>query len=147
MRSTISEMGPLLLTRLNGKQRRQQVNTALDLVGLPAGTYVAAVNDYQNNGVIPAYQLRAVVTASCGNGVVESAEASGATLLPRTSVVALGRSPSGTSKTLVGSVPPRPNGTGPVDLVPWVELAALVALSGGWLVRRVGTTTSRVREG
>jgi len=64
-----------------------------------------------------------------------------------TSVVALGRSPSGTSKTLVGSVPPRPNGTGPVDLVPWVALAALVALFGSWLVRRVGTTASRVREG
>jgi hypothetical protein len=64
-----------------------------------------------------------------------------------TSVVALGRSPSGTSKTLVGSVPPRPNGTGPVDLVPWMALAVLVALSGSWLVRRVGTTASRVREG
>jgi len=64
-----------------------------------------------------------------------------------TSVVALGRSPSGTSKTLVGSVPPRPNGTGPVDLVPWVALAVLVALVGRWLVRRVGTTVSRVSEG
>jgi hypothetical protein len=63
-----------------------------------------------------------------------------------TSVVALGRAPSGTSKTLVGSVPPRPNGTGPVDLVPWVALAALIGLVGSWLVRRLGSASSRVRE-
>jgi hypothetical protein len=64
-----------------------------------------------------------------------------------TSVVALGRSPSGTSKTLVGSVPPRPTGTGPVDLVPWVAVAVLVMLVGSWLLRRLGSAASRVREG
>jgi hypothetical protein len=53
------------------------------------------------------------------------------------SVVATGRSPSGTSKTLIGSVPAPAVGTGPVDLVPWIVAAvALVALAG-WLVPRL----------
>lgn len=39
---------------------------------------------------------------------------------PGTSVVALGRAPGGTSRTLVGAVPPIPAGTGPADLVPWI---------------------------
>jgi hypothetical protein len=53
-----------------------------------------------------------------------------------TSVVAVGRAPSGTTKTLVGSVPPRPNGTGPVDLVPWVALVLGLGFVGTWIVGR-----------
>ena len=84
---------------------------------------------------------------STGTLSVTAPPSAGDAISAGTSVVALGRSPSGTSKTLVGSVPPRPNGTGPVDLVPWIALAALVGLIGSWLVRRLGTTASRVRVG
>ena len=44
-------------------------------------------------------------------------------LEPGTSVLAQGRAPSGTTRILVGAVPPLPSGTGPRDLVPWVALA------------------------
>jgi hypothetical protein len=53
------------------------------------------------------------------------------------SVVATGRTPSGTSKTLVGSIPAPASGTGPVDLVPWVVLALGVAAMASWLVPRL----------
>ena len=53
-----------------------------------------------------------------------------------TSVVATGRSPSGTSMTLVGAIPPKPTGTGPVDLVPWLAAAVVVGMAGSWLVGR-----------
>ena len=46
--------------------------------------------------------------------------------LTGTSVVASGRAPSGTSLTLVGSVPPVPAGMSPAQVVPWV--AALLGL-------------------
>jgi hypothetical protein len=54
-----------------------------------------------------------------------------------TSVVATGRSPSGTSMTLVGAIPPRPAGVGPVDLVPWVSAALALGAAGVWLVGRL----------
>lgn len=59
------------------------------------------------------------------------------------SVVALGNGPSGTAMTLVGSIPPRPLGTGPVDLVPWIALAVLLAPAASWLLGRVGTPRRR----
>lgn len=54
---------------------------------------------------------------------------------PGMSVVAIGRSPSGTTRTLVGAVPPRPGGLAPSDVIPWLAaLGGLVAL--GWQVHR-----------
>ena len=81
---------------------------------------------------------------------------------PGTSVVVLGRAPAGTSRTLVGAVPPLPSGTGPADLVPWIVGAGLVG-AGATAVRRRrvaarrresaeprparGTATCRTQEG
>lgn len=53
---------------------------------------------------------------------------------PGTSVVVLGRAPSGTSRTLVGAVPPLPSGVGPAQLVPL--LAALLGAAAGALALR-----------
>jgi hypothetical protein len=53
------------------------------------------------------------------------------------SVVATGRAPSGTSKTLVGSIPARAAGTGPVDLVPWLVLGIGVVALATWLLPRL----------
>ena len=94
-------------------------------------------------GSRPAFLARVDRT---GTLVVTAPAAAADAITAGTSVVALGRAPSGTSKTLVGSVPPRPSGTGPVDLVPWVITAVIVGLLGSWLVRRVGSSSSRVRE-
>ena len=55
---------------------------------------------------------------------------------PGTSVVVLGRAPSGTSRTLVGAVPPVPSGTGPADLIPWVVALALTGAGVTALRRR-----------
>lgn len=63
-----------------------------------------------------------------------------------TSVVATGRSPSGTSMTLVGSIPPRPAGVGPVDLVPWVAAAVAIGLAGSWLVSRLSPRRVRTER-
>jgi hypothetical protein len=52
---------------------------------------------------------------------------------PGTSVVVLGRAPSGTTRTLVGAVPPVPSGIGPADLIPWL---VGVALAGATALRR-----------
>jgi hypothetical protein len=49
---------------------------------------------------------------------------------PGTSVVVLGRAPAGTSRTLVGAVPPVPSGTGPADLIPWI-VGVVLAVAGG----------------
>lgn len=46
---------------------------------------------------------------------------------PGTSVIVIGRAPSGTSRTLVGAVPPLPSGLGPADVVPWLALGMLAA--------------------
>ena len=54
---------------------------------------------------------------------------------PGTSVVVIGRAPAGTSRTLVGAVPPLPSGTGPADLIPWIVGAGLV-VAGATTVRR-----------
>lgn len=50
---------------------------------------------------------------------------------PGTTVVAIGRSPSGATRTLVGSVPPLPHGVDLMGLVPWLIAApvALIALA------------------
>lgn len=45
---------------------------------------------------------------------------------PGQSVLASGLSPSGTTRTLVGSVPPKPSGIGPSDIMPWVVGALAV---------------------
>jgi hypothetical protein len=44
---------------------------------------------------------------------------------PGTSVLATGRAPSGTTRVLVGAIPPRPGGVGPMDVVPWLVGGAL----------------------
>lgn len=54
---------------------------------------------------------------------------------PGTSVVVLGRAPAGTSRTLVGAVPPVPSGTGPADLIPWI-VGVVLAGAGATAVRR-----------
>ncbi|MFI0431553.1 MAG: hypothetical protein ACH36H_00255 [Candidatus Nanopelagicales bacterium] len=53
---------------------------------------------------------------------------------PGASVLAVGLSPSGTTRTLVGSVPPKPSGLAPSTFVPWVVgafavIGAAVALT------------------
>jgi hypothetical protein len=67
---------------------------------------------------------------------------------PGTSVIAIGRAPSGTTRTLIGAVPPRGHGPSPTDLV--VGLAGglamlLIAARGGagWLRRRAQTGSNR----
>ena len=59
-----------------------------------------------------------------------------------TSVVAIGRAPSGTSKTLIGSVPPQPTSSGPIDAVPWITVVVLVGLTGSSVARRLRDTQS-----
>ena len=54
---------------------------------------------------------------------------------PGTSVIAIGRAPSGAARTLVGAVPPLPSGLGPADLVPWVAGTA-AALGAAVMWRR-----------
>ena len=55
---------------------------------------------------------------------------------PGVSVLALGRSPSGSMRTLVGAVPPEPDGVGPSELLPWLVGGLLVAVAGFWAIRR-----------
>lgn len=52
------------------------------------------------------------------------------------SVLATGLSPSGTTRTLVGSVPPKPSGLAPSSFVPWIA-GAFAAGGAVVLVRRV----------
>lgn len=57
---------------------------------------------------------------------------------PGTSVVVLGRAPGGSSRTLVGAVPPLPSGLGPADVIPWLVGGALTVVAGTqWRRRRV----------
>lgn len=57
---------------------------------------------------------------------------------PGTSVVVLGRAPAGSSRTLVGAVPPLPSGLGPADVIPWLVGGALTVVAGAhWRRRRV----------
>ena len=57
------------------------------------------------------------------------------------SVTVVGRAPSGSARALIGAVPPRAGGTGPVDLMPWSVGAALVAVAVAtalpWYRRRI----------
>lgn len=59
-----------------------------------------------------------------GSLEAEVATSTGDVAEPGTSVIAIGRAPSGAARTLVGAVPPLPSGLGPADLVPWVAAAA-----------------------
>jgi hypothetical protein len=63
-------------------------------------------------------------------------EAAAGRLSAGTSVLAVGETPAGDRRTLVGAVPPPAAGTGPADVVPW---AGSLALAGGavlWFRRR-----------
>lgn len=48
---------------------------------------------------------------------------------PGTTVVAIGRGPSGAIRTLVGSVPPLPHGPNPMGIVPWLLIIPLIGLA------------------
>lgn len=48
---------------------------------------------------------------------------------PGTTVVAIGRGPSGAIRTLVGSVPPLPNGPNPMGIVPWLLIIPIVGVA------------------
>lgn len=67
--------------------------------------------------------------------VVPSVRASN-TPEPGTSVIVIGRAPSGAIRTLVGAVPPLPSGTSPADLVPFAVLSGLVVVLVVGAVRR-----------
>ncbi|GLY98716.1 hypothetical protein Acsp02_59700 [Actinoplanes sp. NBRC 103695] len=64
----------------------------------------------------------------------------GGRLAPGTSVVAVGKTPAGALRTLVGSVPPPAAGTGLSDMAPWT---AAVALAGA----AVAATVTRSKPG
>lgn len=55
---------------------------------------------------------------------------------PGTTVVAVGRSPSGATRTLVGSVPPLAFGTDLMGLVPWLVAIPVVLIAIAALMRR-----------
>jgi len=55
---------------------------------------------------------------------------------PGTTVVAIGRSPSGATRTLVGSVPPLPHGVNLMGLVPWLIAAPVALIALAALARR-----------
>jgi hypothetical protein len=55
---------------------------------------------------------------------------------PGTTVVAIGRSPSGATRTLVGSVPPLPHGVDLMGLVPWLIAAPVALIALAALARR-----------
>jgi len=55
---------------------------------------------------------------------------------PGTSVLATGRAPSGTTRVLVGAIPPRPGGIGPMDVVPWLVGGVLLAWAATAMLRR-----------
>jgi hypothetical protein len=77
-----------------------------------------------------------------GTGTLRAAApaAQGQVITTGVSVVATGRTPSGTSKTLIGSVPAPASGAGPVDLVPWLVALALVLMAMTWLRPRLART-------
>ncbi|GGQ73776.1 hypothetical protein [Couchioplanes azureus] len=57
-------------------------------------------------------------------------------LSPGTSVLAVGETPAGVLRTLVGSVPPPEAGRGMQDLAPWAGAAALAGAAVVWTRRR-----------
>lgn len=54
---------------------------------------------------------------------------------PGTTVVAIGRGPSGATRTLVGSVPPLPNGVNLMGFVPWVVALPIILLATVGMLR------------
>lgn len=48
---------------------------------------------------------------------------------PGTTVVAIGRGPSGAIRTLVGSVPPLPHGPNPMGIVPWLLIIPIIGVA------------------
>jgi hypothetical protein len=64
-----------------------------------------------------------------------------------TSVQAVGRTPSNSTRALVGAVPPPPAGNGPQDLVLWAFVAAALLALGGfaWRAGPLGLVLARVR--
>lgn len=68
--------------------------------------------------------VRADTTGSVSaNFLATSAES------PGTTVVAVGRGPSGAIRTLVGSVPPLPHGPNPMGIIPWLLIIPLIGLA------------------
>ena len=59
-----------------------------------------------------------------------------------TSVLAVGETPTGALRTLVGSVPPPAAGWGVRDLAPWAAAAAALAGAALWLRRRNPVATA-----
>ncbi len=55
---------------------------------------------------------------------------------PGTTVVAIGRGPSGATRTLVGSIPPMPHGTNLMGLAPWALVLPVVLLAVAGLIGR-----------
>lgn len=68
-------------------------------------------------------------------GTVGSTFAVASSTSPGTTVVAIGRAPSGATRTLVGSIPPMPSGTNLMALVPWVLVVPVIVLVGLSLLR------------
>ncbi|BCJ49566.1 hypothetical protein Asp14428_10410 [Actinoplanes sp. NBRC 14428] len=64
-------------------------------------------------------------------------------LSPGTSVLAVGQTPAGALRTLVGSVPPPEAGRGLPDVAPWAGAAAVLAAAAIWTRRRGGAALSR----
>jgi hypothetical protein len=65
-----------------------------------------------------------------------------AEMQPGASVLAVGTSPGGTRRTLVGSIPPKPSGIGPSDIIPWLALAAVALAAVLAVVRRRARTVA-----
>ena len=55
---------------------------------------------------------------------------------PGTTIVTIGRGPSGAIRTLVGSVPPMPSGTNLMGMVPWFIVVPVVGIAALSLIRR-----------
>lgn len=63
-------------------------------------------------------------------------EAAAGRLSAGTSVLAVGETPAGDRRTLVGAVPPPAAGAGPADVVPWAGSLAVVGGAVLWFRRR-----------
>jgi lysozyme family protein len=75
-----------------------------------------------------------------GTLTMDVPHAESADAVPGTSVLALGRGPSGATRTLIGAVPPLPSGLGPAQFVPWIVAVAAALAAGVWAVRRVSAS-------
>jgi len=99
-----------------------------------------AGDGYRPNGIVdvrlgsePIQQARAGKTGQVRVSVPRRLIAAGQ---PGASVIVVGRSKLGTSRALVGAVPPAAAGFGPVDALPWVVAAVVLAGIGWGLLRR-----------